>query len=128
MKSPRGQRNKFSVQGSSAKSASAIGTPSFQDALKARSRNPEVGWQVVESCRDSGFIAARCPGTTCRVAAGLSLRAGLLGRALRGFGELGGDSGGFRRTSPARRLAAIAPGARAIEGVDAELVHLLHFT
>src|SRR6185312_6753558 len=57
----------------------------------------------------------------------LPLRARLLGRALRGFGEPGGDRRGFGWASPARRVAAVAPGARPVEGVYAELVRLLHF-
>src|SRR3984885_14615552 len=49
------------------------------------------------------------------------------GRALGGLGELRRNLRGLRRRTPARRLTAIAPGTRPIEGVDAELVHLLHF-
>src|SRR3954465_10826174 len=52
----------------------------------------------------------------------LPLQARLLGRALRCFGELGRNRRGLGLAAPARRVAAVAPGARAIEGVDAELV------
>src|SRR5262249_30729528 len=43
------------------------------------------------------------------------------------LGEFGRDRCGLRRRAPARRVAAVAPGLRPVEGVDAELVHLLHF-
>src|SRR6266436_10137834 len=49
------------------------------------------------------------------------------GRAMRGFREFCGNGRGFRGRSPAWRLAAIAPCARPVESVYAELVHLLHF-
>src|SRR4030088_2262134 len=42
------------------------------------------------------------------------------------FGELGGNFRGLRRGAPARCVAAVAPGPRPVEGVDAEFVHLLH--
>src|SRR5579863_9370601 len=48
-------------------------------------------------------------------------------RAPGGLGELRRNLRGLRRRAPARRLAAIAPGARAVERVHAEFVHLLHF-
>ena len=50
-----------------------------------------------------------------------------LGRALRFFRELRRNLRGLLRRSPARRVAAVAPGARPVEGVHAEFVHLLHF-
>src|SRR3954451_56365 len=62
------------------------------------------------------------PGTTA-----LPLQAGLLRRTLRGFGEFRRDRRGLRRAAPARRVAAVTPSARAIEGVDAEFIRLLHF-
>src|ERR1700735_3292192 len=46
--------------------------------------------------------------------------------ALGGFGELRRNFRGLGRRSPTRRLAAVTPGARPIEGVHAEFVHLLH--
>src|SRR4051794_16392040 len=49
-----------------------------------------------------------------------------LGRTVAGFGELGGDFHGLRRVAPTRCLAAVTPGARAIEGMYAEFVHFLH--
>src|SRR5258708_919614 len=46
---------------------------------------------------------------------------------MRGFREFCRNGRGFRRRSPTRRLTAVAPGARPVEGMYAELVHLLHF-
>src|SRR5258707_12263994 len=45
---------------------------------------------------------------------------------MRGFREFRRNCRGFRGCSPARRLAAVAPCAWPVEGMDAELVHLLH--
>src|ERR1700704_3764122 len=56
----------------------------------------------------------------------LAPRAGLLGRALRGFRKFRRDRRGLFAGPPARRLAAVTPRPRPVEGVDAELVHLLH--
>ena len=50
-----------------------------------------------------------------------------LGLALGLLGELGRERRGLLRRAPARGIAAVAPGFRPIEGVDAELVHPLHF-
>src|SRR5260370_17193396 len=46
---------------------------------------------------------------------------------MRGCRKFCRNGRGFRGRSPTRRLTAIAPGARPVEGVYAELVHLLHF-
>jgi len=43
-------------------------TPSFRGATKSRTRNLEIVLHRRSSHRDSGFIAARCPGMTERVA------------------------------------------------------------
>src|SRR4051794_644576 len=56
----------------------------------------------------------------------LATDARLFGRATAGFRELRGNFGGLRLVAPARRLAAVAPGARPVEGVHAEAVHFLH--
>src|SRR5712675_2070719 len=53
-------------------------------------------------------------------------RLGELGGTAASLRELGGNFHGLRLRAPARRLAAVAPGPRPIEGVDAEAVHLLH--
>src|SRR5438105_1785354 len=49
------------------------------------------------------------------------------GFAFRLLGKLCRKRRGLRWRAPTRRLAAVAPRLRSIEGVDAKLVHPLHF-
>jgi len=57
----------------------------------------------------------------------LPFHASLLRRALCSLGKLRRNLRGLGRRAPARRLAAVTPGARPVEGVHAKFVHLLHF-
>src|SRR4051812_41321441 len=107
MKIPRPARV---LQGSPAK---LTADPSPSRGAK-RTRDLELGLRTLQP-RDSGFASR--PGMT------LAPRAGLLGRALRGLRKLRRDRRGLFAGSPARRLAAVTPRPRPVEGVDAELVH-----
>src|SRR5215207_7984246 len=87
------------------------GSPAKSAGCEARHKNRKTTPCTV------GFVVA---------APALSPRGGLFRRALRSFGEPGRDRRGLFTGSPARRIAAVAPFARPVEGVDAGLVHPLH--
>src|ERR1700716_2599685 len=132
MKTPRGGSEKLSPQGSLAKSARAISTETASAISDCRP-GLEPG-PVTARCEEEPVVRSRfnyCgrgygPGSRPGRQPALPPGARLLGRTLRGFREFCGNCRGLRGRTPTRRLAAVAPGAGPIEGVDAELVHLLH--
>src|SRR5690349_11143096 len=89
--------------------------PSFRGDAKHRTRN--LFHRRACGSMDSGLAPRGAPRNdgSSRYARNdgylLPPRTHLLGRALRGFRELGGDRGGLGGGAPARCIAAVAPGA-----------------
>src|SRR5438445_3307673 len=113
MEIPRAAEKNFSPQGSPAKSSSAIlglVIPGHRAAMNPESRD----WFALIISR---FRVWPCgPSLNDELNRSLPLGADLFGRALRGFGELGGNCCCLGRVAPARRIAAVAPIARPVEG------------
>ena len=123
----RAREKNFPLQGSPAKLARAMRAIPATSNVGAK-RESGSGRATADESRNLGFrlrSIAWLSGMTATTE--LPFHARLLGRALCGFGELGGDRRGLGGRTPARRVAAVAPGARPVEGVHAGLVHLLHF-